>query len=55
MEKKSSNDVANGNMALSPQDIEQIKGRFSSGAVVRLLDQQGEELGLGIVNIPQPS
>ncbi|WEV83724.1 glutamate 5-kinase [Bacillus velezensis] len=43
-------DVANGNMELSPQDIEQIKGRFSSGAVVRLLDQQGEELGLGIVN-----
>lgn len=37
-------------MELSPQDIEQIKGRFSSGAVVRLLDQQGEELGLGIVN-----
>ena len=37
-------------MELSPQDIEQIKGRFSCGAVVRLLDQQGEELGLGIVN-----
>lgn len=50
MEKESSRDVANGNMELSPQDIEQIKGRFSSGAVVRLLDQQGEELGLGIVN-----
>ncbi|WP_049628595.1 glutamate 5-kinase [Bacillus sp. JFL15] len=50
MEKKSSRDIANGNVALSPQDIEQINGRFSSGAVVRLLDQQGEELGLGIVN-----
>ncbi|MDI5789702.1 hypothetical protein PO124_18660 [Bacillus licheniformis] len=32
-----------------------MNGRFSNGSVVRILDQEGEEIGLGVVNFPHPS
>ncbi|MDA7027992.1 glutamate 5-kinase [Bacillus sp. CLL-7-23] len=36
--------------SLYPSSIYEINGRFSNGSVVRILDQEGEEIGLGIVN-----
>ncbi len=30
--------------------VQKIKGKFKSGSVVRLMDSQGTEIGLGIVN-----
>ncbi|MCY8977550.1 glutamate 5-kinase [Bacillus atrophaeus] len=42
--------IAGGQLCLYPEGVNEIKGRFSSGSVVRLLDQNDEELGLGIVN-----
>ncbi len=36
--------------SLYPSSIYEINGRFSNGSVVRILDQEGEEIGLGVVN-----
>ncbi|MBG9446565.1 glutamate 5-kinase [Cytobacillus firmus] len=31
-------------------DIQEVKGRFKDGAVVRILDEEGKEIGLGRIN-----
>src|SRR5690606_28011608 len=31
-------------------DIQEVKGRFKDGAVVRILDEEGQEIGLGRIN-----
>ncbi|KKB73174.1 MULTISPECIES: glutamate 5-kinase [Bacillus] len=36
--------------SLYPSSIYEINGRFNNGSVVRILDQEREEIGLGVVN-----
>jgi len=36
--------------SLQPENVHSVKGDFDEGAVVRILDLEGEEVGLGVVN-----
>lgn len=38
--------------SLDSDGIVNVKGSFKKGDVVRILDQDGREIGLGIVNYP---
>ncbi|MEC0617207.1 glutamate 5-kinase, partial [Bacillus inaquosorum] len=42
--------ITNGQSSLYLDGVQEIKGKFKSGSVVRLMDSQGAEIGLGIVN-----
>ncbi|MEI1421625.1 glutamate 5-kinase [Bacillus cabrialesii] len=42
--------VTNGQSSLYLDGVQEIKGKFKSGSVVRLMDSEGAEIGLGIVN-----
>ncbi|OBA04013.1 glutamate 5-kinase [Bacillus subtilis] len=42
--------VTNGQSSLYLDGVQEIKGKFKSGSVVRLMNSQGAEIGLGIVN-----
>lgn len=45
-----SGQIADGQSHIYPDGVREIKGKFKSGAVVRLTDSHGEDIGLGIVN-----
>ncbi|MGR0121116.1 glutamate 5-kinase [Bacillus halotolerans] len=45
-----SGQIADGQSCIYPDGVREIKGKFKSGAVVRLTDSHGEDIGLGIVN-----
>ncbi|MBT2689958.1 glutamate 5-kinase [Bacillus sp. ISL-47] len=42
--------IIDNNENLYRSDIQEVKGRFKDGAVVRILDEEGKEIGLGRIN-----
>ncbi|KGP73287.1 glutamate 5-kinase [Pontibacillus yanchengensis] len=42
--------IVDGKESLSPASVHSVKGDFDKGAVVRIIDVSGKEVGLGVVN-----
>ncbi|PMC35309.1 glutamate 5-kinase [Bacillus sp. UMB0899] len=42
--------IADHKHSIYSSDIEQVNGQFEKGAVIRILDHEGERVGLGVVN-----
>lgn len=47
---RAKNAIINRQEGIYPTDIQEVKGRFSHGAVVRIFDEGEEEVGLGRIN-----
>lgn len=42
--------IADHNHSIYSSDIMEVKGQFNKGAVIRIIDENGERIGLGVVN-----
>lgn len=50
IDQKTKKDFINQRKNIYPKDIKEIKGRFSTGAIIRIFDDMEEEIGIGRVN-----
>lgn len=47
---KKKEDIVNNGSSFHPSEVLEVRGEFNKGSVVRIIDLEGTEIGLGIVN-----